>query len=112
MICNCLVVLRPFVRTVLPFLLSSSRNYVGTHSDGTDPKYGSRRKQLNGCHPLTSLDHIRDPIEGRIQKYPDDGEVIVTNTYQVDTRIVDASDSESTKQIIAADGFSREYRRS
>jgi hypothetical protein len=109
--CNCLAVLKPFARKMFPLLIPSSKGYGGEQSDGTDLKYGSRRKQRSGSHPLASLDHISHPSHGHRAKHSDDGGIIVTNTYRVDTRNVNGSDSESTKNFIAADGLSREYDR-
>ncbi|EEA19213.1 integral membrane protein (Pth11), putative [Talaromyces marneffei ATCC 18224] len=80
--CNCLVVLKPFARTFFPLLIPSSKGYSGGQSDGVNLKSGSRRKQRSGSHPLDSLDDISHPSQGghRAKHSNDDGAIVVTNT--------------------------------
>lgn len=86
-ICNCLAVLKPFVRRVFPFLIPSSARKTGEESDIIYPSSSSHhRKRGNGSYPLASRDHGRSNAGKH-------------------------ADGESTENIIESDGLTREYHR-
>lgn len=80
-ICNCLAVLKPFVRHVFPILIPSSRQN-GEESD----LYPSSSRRGDGSFPLSSRDRSRSNAGKH-------------------------ADGESTENIIESDGLTREYHR-
>ncbi|OJJ42109.1 hypothetical protein ASPZODRAFT_137495 [Penicilliopsis zonata CBS 506.65] len=102
--CNCLAVLKPFVRTHLPMLFPSTPTdeedrYPRSHS-------GARRKaDRAGSHPLSSLDKINRSTEhdhGESSDppvYQTHHGIVVTNSYRVEAN---RGDTESTKNFLGS----------
>ncbi|KAL3465447.1 hypothetical protein BJX64DRAFT_54589 [Aspergillus heterothallicus] len=134
--CNCLAVLKPFVRLVFPMLIPSSYGY---HDDGNNRYHSSsgagggrshpsRHRKPSGSHQLESFDNLDgvgdgDGGRGGGRRYEIGAKgggggvgagITVTSTYQVNTRTGsddDGGDTESTENIIEARGVVREYHR-
>ncbi|KAL2829346.1 hypothetical protein BJY01DRAFT_255041 [Aspergillus pseudoustus] len=131
--CNCLAVLKPFVRVVFPMLIPSSRGN-GSSSNrygGASGASGSRprKRKPSGSHQLESFDkpdvgggggggggagRFHHHHHHRSLGKSGDGDVsgiTVTSTYQVHARSDNEGDTESTENIIESQGVVSKYHR-
>lgn len=113
--CNCLAVLKPFVRLVFPMLVPSSygeNRYPSGRSGRSNP---SRHRKQSGSHPLESFDN-GDGGGRRNNQLGKSGGVhgiTVTRSYRVHSPSGHAgqSDTESTENIVESRGTVRQYHR-